>query len=140
MAQPWPPGTEPGFPDADLGWVKPDGEERARDWADQHPGQEIGGPGGDIDPAPLPGPPAASFTYSPPSPGRNQNVTFDGSASQADGELTITSWTWLFNNTDTGSGQVVTWQTPNKSGSYPAQLTVTDSGGQTDAETQVLTI
>ena len=142
MAQPWPPGTEPGQPNAELGWVKPDGEERARDWLDQHPGHELGGPDGGIDPGPLPGgPPVASFTYDPPDPAATDMVTFDGSASYpGDPELAITAWAWLMNNAATRSGQVVTWRTPNGTGAYPVTLTVTDSGAQTGESTQVITV
>ena len=145
MAQPWPPGTEPGVPDADLGWVKPPGDERARVWPDLPPG-DLGPPGdGGIGPAPpepdgYP-PPAAAFAYSPPAPGTGDNVTFDGSASApGDPAAPVTGYAWLFNNQTTRSGPVVTWRLPSGSGSYDATLTVTASDGQAGQVTQVLTI
>ena len=37
----------------------------------------------------------------------------------------VMAWDWLFNNTATRSGKVVTWRVPSSAGSYPARLTVT---------------
>jgi PKD repeat protein len=89
-----------------------------------------------------PPPPVASFTYSPPTPGRNQAVTFDASASQpGDASVPIAAYDWDFNSgAATGSGVTATWQTPNKAGSYPVQLTVTADDGQTGTDTQTLTV
>lgn len=140
MAQQWPPGTEPEIPEADLGIMEIHGAEAARDWADRFPGMPDAPPA--IDPGPLPGgPPVAAFTYTPPIPTKNITVTFDGSASApGDPELVITNWAWLFDNKDTGSGMVVTWKLPNKAGTFPVTLTVTDSALQTGDSTQELTI
>jgi hypothetical protein len=104
--------------------------------------QGAGGPEEPVDPpveeAP---PPVASFTYDPPVPGRNQNVTFDASASApGDDTTTITAWDWLFNGTVQASGETAAWTTPNKAGSYDAVLTVTASDGQTGETTQTLTV
>lgn len=41
---PWPPGQEPDVPDADLGTVKPDGAECAREWPDGPPGEDYYAP------------------------------------------------------------------------------------------------
>jgi hypothetical protein len=54
MAQPWPPGDEPEIPDADLGTVKPTGQECAREWPAGPPGADYYAP-----PGPDPNPPAA---------------------------------------------------------------------------------
>ena len=140
-AQPWPPGAEPGQPDADLGWVKPDGQELARHWPDGPPGDSWSAPpGGGVDPAPLP-PPVASFTYSPPDPHTTDLVTFDGSAS-APGypEAPLTAWNWALGPSATRSGQVVTWRLPSGAGDYNCTLTVTDTNGEKDSTTQVITL
>jgi hypothetical protein len=139
MGQPWPPGTEPGQPDAELGTVKPDGYELARHWPDGPPGHDYWQPpgGGGVDPGPLP--PVASFFYTPPAPATQDNVTFDGTGSHP-GDAPISTYAWLFNNSATRSGPVVSWRLPSGSGSYPATLTVTDGNGLTGTATQVLTI
>jgi PKD domain len=92
--------------------------------------------GGEPPPA---SPPAASFTYSPPAPGRNQNVTFDASGSQA-GDAPITDYGWLFNGTVQADGVTATWQTPNKAGSYFVVLTVTAEDSQEDTASQTITV
>src|SRR5206468_5466824 len=40
------------------------------------------------------GNPSADFTFNPSAPRSGQNVTFDGSPSQAFGGRTIVSWSW----------------------------------------------
>jgi len=96
----------------------------------------------DVPPLPDPGPsrPSAAFTYAPPDPVTTDLVTFDGSASTPGQDQSVTAYDWLFNNSVTRSGAVVTWRLPSGHGSYDATLTVTDSGGGSDSLTQVLTI
>jgi hypothetical protein len=84
--------------------------------------------------------PSAAFTYSPPSPSTQDTVTFDASASQPGGGETITGYAWLFNNQATRSGVTCTWRLPSGSGDYDATLTVTDTGGQTDSTSKVISI
>jgi hypothetical protein len=41
MAQPWPPGQEPGNPGGlEMGTVKPEGDELAREWPATPPGDD----------------------------------------------------------------------------------------------------
>lgn len=86
-------------------------------------------------------PPAAAFTWTPPAPARNTNVTFDGWASTpGDPDYPVTAWHWMFAQTTPASGAVVTWRIPNKAGSYDAELTVTASDGQSGSLLQTLTV
>jgi PKD repeat protein len=137
LPQPYPPGQEiatvANGDQAHAGNVVPirvklPGEELSRVWPD---GTLPGMPGQ---------PPTASFTYTPPSPGTNTNVTFDGTGSTAAlPSQPITRYDWLFNNTTGASGVTAAWRTPNKSGSYPVTLTVTASDDQQGSQTQVIT-
>jgi hypothetical protein len=135
LAQPWPPGQEPeNIAGIEMGTVKPPGGECARVWPDGPPGHDywLGSP----DPVP-----AAAFTYTPASPSTQDNVTFDGSSSQpAVADAIITSYSWLFNNSVTRSGMIVTWRLPSGHGSYDATLTIADTTGGSDSVTQVLVI
>lgn len=86
-------------------------------------------------------PPVASFTYSPASPNRNQNVTFDASGSQAGyADAPITDYSWLFSDGTTADGVTATWMTSNKAGSYLIELTVTAGDGQTDTASQTIPV
>jgi PKD repeat protein len=135
----WPPGLEPGVPDADLGIIEVSGDENAREWPLGPPGMTAPDAPADIDPPPLP-PPVASFTYTPSVPVAKDVVTFDGSASApGDPSAPITVWDWVVNGAPM-SGVTVTWTVPNGHGSYPVTLTVTDSNGETDVSTQVITV
>jgi hypothetical protein len=137
----WPPGQEPGVPDADLGIIEVSGDENAREWPLGPPGMTAPEPPGEIDPPPLPGgPPVASFTYTPAVPAAKDVVTFDGSGSYpGDPELAIIAWDWVINGAPQ-SGETVTWTVPNGRGNYPVTLTVTDSADQTGESTQVITV
>jgi len=89
---------------------------------------------------PAPAGPSAAFTYSPVNPSTNSDVTFDGSASRP-GAAPVTAWNWAFKNGQvTRSGPVVSWRLPSGSGTYDCVLTVTDSAGLKDSETQYITI
>jgi hypothetical protein len=136
MAQPWPPGSEPeNVGDIEMGTVKPFGGECAREWPLGPPGHDyyLGVP----DPSPV-----ASFTYTPPAPSTQDNVTFDGSGSQPGvNGAPITAYNWAFNaGQTTRSGQVVSWRLPSGHGSYDAVLTVTDLDGMSGSATQILVI
>ena len=111
--------------------VKAPGGEMARVWPD---GMLPGLPGEEP-------PPVASFTWSPPSPGKNTNVTLDGTGSAPGSpDWPITTYGWTFGDgTAPKSGPVVTWRASNKSGSYTVTLTVTDSGGESSQASQVFT-
>jgi len=91
------------------------------------------------------GNPSADFTFNPSAPRSGQNVTFDGSPSQAFGGRTIVSWSWSFGDGGSGSGQVVTHTFNLPSGSTTSQtfnvlLTVTDSSGRTGSITKPITV
>src|SRR5207249_1147243 len=79
------------------------------------------------------GNPSADFTFNPSAPRSGQNVTFDGSPSQAFGGRTIVSWSWSFGDGGSGSGQVVThsFTTGATPTTFNVLLTVTDSAGRT---------
>jgi hypothetical protein len=90
--------------------------------------------------ATAPATPVADFTYTPSNPTTQTMVTFDASASTPGAGQSITSYAWLFNNQTTRSGVTCTWRLPSGHGEYDARLTITDSGGDSDALTQVLVI
>ena len=80
-------------------------------------------------------PPVASFTSS--CAGRT--CTFNASGSSDD--QGIASWTWTFGDGTGTSGQVVTHQYADNSGtSFEVKLTVTDSAGQTDDEPRTIAV
>lgn len=154
MSQPWPPGTEPGNPgSADLGIPEISGAEAARVWPDgTHPGMPDSKPPAgkppvippDIPPDKPPvvvPPPVAKFTATPAAPGRNQNVTLDGSGSTpGDAAHPITTYGWTFTDgTAAKTGTPVTWRTPNKAGTCTVTLTVTASDSQAGQASQVFT-
>jgi PKD repeat protein len=138
MSYPWPPGQElptVAYADQatvyeDLAAVKQPGGEQSRHWPDGPPGLAGQEP-----------PPVASFTCTPPAPGKNMNVTLDGTGSAPGSpDFPVVSYDWAFSDgTAPKSGAVVTWRTPNKSGSYTITLTVTDSGGAAGSSSLVIT-
>jgi serine protease len=78
-------------------------------------------------------PPTAGFAYSCNGP----TCTFDGSASTDDHG--ISSYVWTFGDGQSGSG-VVAVHTYASSGTFTVRLTVTDAAGQTDFESQSVTV
>lgn len=73
-------------------------------------------------------PPTAVFTTSPTSPGVNQDVFFNASASTAAAGRTITKHEWSFGDGNFGSGEIVTHRYA-AGGAYQVSLTVTDDAG-----------
>ncbi|MCK4424208.1 PKD domain-containing protein, partial [Candidatus Bathyarchaeota archaeon] len=83
-------------------------------------------------------PPVASFTFSPMSPYTGQDVTFDASLSY-DLDGTIDSYTWSFGDGAIGDGKIVTHSYADN-GTYEVELTVVDSDGLTDIESDSITV
>jgi PKD repeat protein len=82
--------------------------------------------------------PIAAFTYSPTSPGAGTPVQFDASPS-ADPDGTIISYAWSFGDGATAVGAVAS-HVYATTGSYTAQLTVTDNGGKTAQVARTVTV
>ncbi len=79
-------------------------------------------------------PPVASFTFSC----SDLDCSFDGSGS-SDSDGTISSYDWTFGDGATGSG-VTTSHSYGSGGDYTVTLTVTDDGGATDSDSQVVSV
>jgi hypothetical protein len=79
-------------------------------------------------------PPVASFTYS--CTGRT--CTFNASSSSDD--RGIVSWTWSFGDGFSGSGQVVTHTYSGSGTSFPVELTVSDTVGQTAKKSRTVPV
>jgi hypothetical protein len=127
--------------DNHLTCLTPPGAAGPADVAVTAPGGEAALPGGFTYEAPAaPAKITAAFSYTPPEPATQDNVTFDASASTPGEGETITTYAWLFNNSVTRSGVTCSWRLPSGHGDYDAQLTVTDSGGNSDVLTEVITI
>ncbi len=82
--------------------------------------------------------PVAAFTYSPTSPNAGVLVQFDASASY-DPDGTVISYAWNFGDGGTGTGALVT-HAYMATGSYTAQLVVTDNGGATAQVARTVTV
>ena len=78
-------------------------------------------------------PPSAAFTVSC----AGLSCTFNGSASSDDNG--IGGYAWSFGDGGSASGAIVT-HSFGSSGTFTVQLTVTDTAGQTDSETQSVTV
>jgi PKD repeat protein len=87
-------------------------------------------------PPPAPSPPVASFTSSPSSPTIGDTVAFTSTSSDPDDD--IAQYAWDIDGT-TKSGQTVT-SSFSTAGPHTVALTVTDSGGRTDTDTQTITV
>jgi PKD repeat protein len=83
--------------------------------------------------------PTADFAFSPTTPGANQNVFFDASASQAAPGRSITRYSWTFGDGAGGSG-VNTSHRFTRGGAFSVTLTVTDSAGSTGTSTKTVTV
>lgn len=82
--------------------------------------------------------PVATFTYTPISPGSNDEITFDASSS-SDTYGNITDYNWDFGDGETVFGKVVTHKY-GSAGEYTATLTVTDDDSSTDTSQQIITV
>jgi serine protease len=91
-----------------------------------------GGGGGGDNSAPTVSVSASSATVTV-----GQEVTFDGSASDSDGN--VTSYEWAFGDGATASGQTVS-HTYSSAGDYTATLTVTDDDGATSSDSVTVTV
>ncbi len=80
--------------------------------------------------------PVATFTYTPASPGLNDEITFDASSS-SDTSGNIINYTWDFGDEETAFGKVVTHKY-GSAGEYTITLTVTDDDGSTDTSQQIV--
>ena len=78
-------------------------------------------------------PPTAAFTYTC----SGLTCTFNGSGSTDD--VGITSYSWNFGDSQTGSGAVVS-HTYGASGTFTVVLTVADTASQTDAESKSVVV
>jgi PKD repeat protein len=80
-----------------------------------------------------------AFTATPGSPGANQTVLFDASASQAPANNPIVSYAWAFGDGRTGSGRTTSHQyaTP---GTYVARLTISDAVGRSAETSQSISV
>ncbi len=84
--------------------------------------------------------PTATFTYSPTYPSEGQTVTFDASPSNPNGGVII-SYTWDF-----GDGNITTATEPTTihvygtAGNYTATLTVTDSEGLSNSQSEFIKV
>jgi len=83
--------------------------------------------------------PTAKFTFSPTSPGTNQDVFFNATSSTAAAGHRVASYAWDFGDGSTGSGS-----TPShafaRSGTFTVTLVVTDDLGQTGNVTSTVTV
>ena len=91
-----------------------------------------------VTPPPRNSPPVASFTRTPLSGEAPLNMSFDASSSY-DSDGSITSYTWSFGDGGSGSGVTVS-HTYSSSGTYSAQLTVSDNGGMTSTVTHSILV
>jgi len=83
--------------------------------------------------------PTASFSYLPSKPFVGGQVTFDASGSHADTGLTIATYTWAFNRTDTVTQTEAVYQRAfSATGTYNVTLTVADNYGLKDSATQFI--
>lgn len=85
-------------------------------------------------------PPRASFVAKPPVAGPGYEITFDASYSTAEGyNDTITSYSWQFGDTTTGSGKIVK-HTYSNLGDYTVTLNVTDNEGFWNTTSKIVRI
>ena len=84
------------------------------------------------------GAPYANFTYTPIIPYANETVTFDASASTANGG-SIVSYEWDFGDGTNGTGMFTT-KIYTEAGNYTVTLTVTDNKGEKDITWKVITV
>ena len=83
-------------------------------------------------------PPVALFTYSPPSPGLGEWISFDATAS-VDPDGSIASYSWNFGD-GTSSAGAVAWHRFSTPGTYQVTLTVQDNNGVSDSTSQMVQV
>ena len=83
-------------------------------------------------------PPTAAFSATPSTAPTGTSISFDGTASN-DPDGTITSYSWNFGDTTTGSGSIV-GHSYSLAGIFTVTLTVTDNGGLTASTSSQVTI
>lgn len=83
--------------------------------------------------------PIADFTMTPSSGVAPQNVSFDASASRANGGPAISSYEWSFGEGPVRGGQQTNW-TYLSPGTYTVRLTVTNSAGVSAFTTKTLVL
>jgi PKD repeat protein len=83
--------------------------------------------------------PTAEFAFSPTTPGVNQAVFFDASASAAAAGRTISSYEWNFGDGYFGGGRTESHRFA-KAGAFTVTLTVTDSAGKTGTVSKGVTV
>ncbi|MEM3874827.1 MAG: PKD domain-containing protein [Candidatus Bathyarchaeia archaeon] len=88
-------------------------------------------------PSPTPHP-TASFTWTPSIPKVGETVTFDASASTANGG-TIVDYAWNFGDGSIAHGKIVT-HSYSSPGTYTVTLNVTDSNGLWNIEQKQITV
>lgn len=84
-------------------------------------------------------PPTASFTTSPASPGVDQDVFFNASASKPADGRTITKYEWSFGDGNFSQGVIVTHRYA-AGGNYQVALAVTDDAGSVGRDARTLLI
>jgi PKD repeat protein len=85
------------------------------------------------------GAPTASFTFATFN-AATHTMTFDGSASSAQGGATIASWSWTFGDATSGTGRTIQHTYLTGAGTYTVTLTVTDSLGRAGATSQSVAV
>lgn len=83
--------------------------------------------------------PTASFSLLPVSPGVNDVVTFNGSASTAGAGHKLVSYQWTASDGTTGTGAIVTHAFTTQ-GVYTVSLKVVDEAGQSHTVSQLVTV
>lgn len=78
--------------------------------------------------------PTADFSFSPTSPNTGETVDFDDLSSDPEGDSTIDSWNWDFDDGSTSFSQNPS-HSFSSGGLYEVSLTVTDNNGLTDTYT-----
>jgi PKD repeat protein len=84
-------------------------------------------------------PPVAYFTFSPTVPFTGETITFDASLSTPDGGI-IVSYEWSFGDGTPNATDMIAFHAYADNGTYTTTLTVTDSDGLADTDSQNTTV